>query len=94
MAKVQDLKKGLGTLKKKPILGEKKTDKIIKSVHKDDPEIEQGRGRPKTNFDKTIRYTIDIPEPLYKRIKHRVVDEGTTMKAFLVNIIEDNLNKP
>jgi predicted DNA binding CopG/RHH family protein len=93
MAKVQDLKKGLGTLMKKPILGKKKTDNIIKSVHKGESDIEQGRGRPKTNFEKTIRYTIDIPEPLYKRIKHRVVDEGTTMKAFLVDIIENNLNK-
>jgi hypothetical protein len=91
MAKVQDLKKGLGTLQKKPLLGKKKTDNIIKTVHQGDPEVEQGRGRPKTNFEKTIRYTIDIPESLYKRIKHKTIDEGTTMKAFLVDLIEENL---
>ena len=91
MAKVQDLKKGLGTLKKKPILGSKKTEKIINTVHQGDPAVEQGRGRPKTNFEKTIRYTIDIPESLYKRIKHKTIDEGTTMKSFLVDLIEENL---
>lgn len=93
MAKVNKLKQGLGTLRKKPIIAEQKSEEIISVVHSKEPEEvkTKKRGRKKVNHEETIRYTIDIPKSTYKRIRHRVVDEGSSMKAFILKIIEKEL---
>jgi len=54
--------------------------------------VKKKRGRRKINTEKTIRYTIDIPESLYKQIRHKVVDEGGTMKALIMKAIKKELN--
>ena len=92
MAKVNKLKKGLGSLKKKPIIAEEKSETIISKVHnKSESATPKKRGRKKVNIEETTRYTIDIPESVYKAIKHRVVDEGGTMKSFIMRTIKKEL---
>jgi len=93
MAKVNKLKQGLGSLKKKPIITETKGEEIISKVHATPKtEAPKKRGRKKINIEKTVRYTIDIPETVYKEIKHRVVDDGGTMKSFIMRTIKKELN--
>lgn len=100
MAKVKDLKKGIGLLKKKPIMTEDKSEKIVKTIHKEEakkieskPEpAPKKRGRKKVNIEKTTRYTIDLPDSIYKAIRHKVVDDGGTMKAFIMKAIKKELN--
>jgi len=36
---------------------------------------------------------IEIEEDLQKRIKHRITDEGITIKEFVTKAIEDKLKK-
>ena len=91
MAKVDKLKKGLGTLKKKPVITEETGEKIIKEVHTK-PEPTKKRGRRKINTEKTIRYTIDIPETVYKALKHKLVDEGGTMKSIIIRLLKKELD--
>lgn len=95
MAKVNDLKKGLSTLKKKPIITQEKSETIVSKVHSSPAPIEEApkkRGRKKVNIEKTTRYTIDIPDSVYKAIKHKVVDEGGTMKSFIMRMLKKQLN--
>ncbi len=100
MAKVKDLKKGIGLLKKKPIIAEDKGEKIVKKIHTEElvkketaPElVKKKRGRRKVNLEETTRYTIDLPDSIYKAIRHKVVDEGGTMKAFIMKAIKKELN--
>jgi len=100
MAKVKDLKKGIGMLKKKPIITEDKSEKIVKTIHKEEPKkvetvpepVKKKRGRRKVNLEKTTRYTIDLPDSIYKAIRHKVVDEGGTMKALIMKAIKKELN--
>lgn len=93
MAKVNKLKQGLGSLKKKPIIAEEKSETIINKVHKKEvkTEVPKKRGRKKVNIEETTRYTIDIPESVYKAIKHRVADEGGTMKSFIMRTLKKEL---
>jgi len=93
MAKVKDIKKGLG-LKKKPIITTEKGEEIVDKVHSSKtPERKaKKRGRKKVNVEETVRYTIDIPESIYKAIRHKVVDEGGTMKAFIMKMLKKELN--
>lgn len=91
MAKVNDLKKGLGSLKKKPIIAEEKSETIVSKVHKKETATPKKRGRKKVNIEETTRYTIDIPDSVYKAIKHRVVDEGGTMKSFIMKTLKREL---
>lgn len=93
MAKVNDLKKGLGSLKKKPIITQDKSEKIIDKVYsREEVTPPKKRGRKKINIEATTRYTIDIPDSVYKAIKHRVVDEGGTMKSFIMRTLKKELN--
>jgi hypothetical protein len=94
MAKVNDLKKGLGSLKKKPIITEEKSENIVSKVHSKSTtkEAPKKRGRKKVNIEKTTRYTIDIPDSVYKAIKHKVVDDGGTMKSFIMRTLKKELN--
>lgn len=94
MAKVNDLKKGLGALKKKPIITEEKSKRIVSKVHSESvkKEAPKKRGRKKVNIEKTTRYTIDIPNSVYKAIKHKVVDDGGTMKSFIMRTLKKELN--
>lgn len=94
MAKVNDLKKGLGSLKKKPIIAEERSEEIVGKIHKQN-ELEKKpkkRGRRKVNEENTIRYTIDIPESIYKTIKHKVVDEGVSMKSIVMRALKKELD--
>ena len=92
MAKVNDLKKGLGSLKKKPLITEEKSEAIVSKVHSShELKGAKKRGRRKVNIEKTVRYTIDIPESVYKEIRHRIVDEGGTMKAFIMKVLKKEL---
>lgn len=93
MAKVNDLKKGLGSLKKKAVITEDKSETIINKVHKkEETPAPKKRGRKKLNTEKTTRYTIDIPESVYKALKHKLVDEGGTMKSVIIRLLKNELN--
>lgn len=93
MAKVNDLKKGLGSLKKKPVITEDKSETIVSKVHKkEDAPAPKKRGRKKMNTEKTTRYTIDIPESVYKALKHKLADEGGTMKSIIIRLLKNELN--
>ena len=97
MAKKDFLKEGLGTtkrrVKKMDIIGEEKATSITEDIHKTTPTKEvKKRGRKKLNTEKTTRYTIDIPDSVYKAIKHKVVDEGGTMKSFIMRTLKKELN--
>lgn len=93
MAKVNDLKKGLGSLKKKPVITEDKSETIVSKVHKkEDAPTPKKRGRKKMNTEKTTRYTIDIPESVYKALKHKLADEGGTMKSIIIRLLKNELN--
>lgn len=93
MAKVKDLKKGLGGLKKMPVIEDTASEEIVKAVHPE-TQIEESpkRGRRKTNVEPTVRYTIDIPESTYKAIRHKVAEEGGTMKSFIMKTLAGELN--
>jgi hypothetical protein len=94
VAKVNDLKKGLGSLKKKPIITEEKSENIVSKVHSElvEKEAPKKRGRKKVNIEKTTRYTIDIPETVYKALKHKLADDGGTMKSIIIRLLKNELN--
>jgi len=87
-------------LKKKPIITEDKSEKIVNKIHTEEPQkieavpepVKKKRGRRKVNLEKTTRYTIDLPDSIYKAIRHKVVDDGGTMKAFIMKAIKKELN--
>ena len=92
MAKVNDLKKGLGNIKKKPILTEKETEPIVKKVHGQTVAApKKRRGAKKKNIEETTRYTVDIPNTVYKALKHRLADEGGTMKSVIIRLLKKEL---
>lgn len=93
MAKINDLKKGLGSLKKRPVIAEEDSEKIVQAIHQDEKQLEtpKKRGRQKTNIEPTIRYTIDIPKSTYKAIRHKVAEDGGTMKSFIMKTLSKEL---
>jgi len=36
---------------------------------------------------------VEIEEPLQRKLKHRIVDEGITIKEFVTRALENELNK-
>ena len=38
-----------------------------------------------------MRTSIEIPDHLFKKLKIKVVEKNTTMKAFLINLVEREL---
>lgn len=98
MAKVNDIKKDLGGLKKKPIITEEQTKPIVETIHakpedQKSPPVKNAkkRGRRKTLEEETTRYTIDIPNSVYKALKHRLADEGGTMKSVVIRLLKKEL---
>lgn len=41
-----------------------------------------------------MKTTIDIPEPLYKKAKIRAVEQGTSLRALVLESLEHELGKP
>ena len=41
-----------------------------------------------------MKTTVDIPDPLYRRAKIRAAEEGTTLRALLVNSLAEVLVRP
>ena len=100
MAKVNDLKKGLGNLKKKPVVDEKTSERVERVVHPEVAEVKQTsamttpkkRGRKKVNVEETIRYTIDLPKSVHKALKHKLADEGGTMRSVVIRLLRKELD--
>ena len=63
----------------------------VDDTHKMEEQTSKKRGRKKVNIEETTRYTIDIPNSVYKAIRHQVVDEGGTMKSFIMKVIKKEL---
>jgi hemolysin activation/secretion protein len=43
--------------------------------------------------DKTVRTTVDIPDPVYRRLKARAASEGTTAKELILRGVEQVLQE-
>jgi len=43
---------------------------------------------------RTMKTTIDIPEPLYRQVKVRAAQHGITLRELLLTAIERGLNSP
>ena len=41
-----------------------------------------------------MKTTIDIPEPLYRQIKIRAVEQGLTLRELVVHALEDLVQEP
>ena len=41
-----------------------------------------------------MKTTVDIPDPLYRRAKIRAAEEGTTLRALLINSLAEALVRP
>jgi hypothetical protein len=41
-----------------------------------------------------MKTTVDIPDALYRRAKIRAAEEGTTLRALLVNSLAESLVRP
>ena len=83
-AKVKDLESGLlpkKNLKKSALVDEKQAAKITKQVHASDQK------------EKIIKTSIDLPETFYKQLKIKLVENGETMKAYLMRLVREDLNK-
>ena len=39
-----------------------------------------------------IRTTVDIPEPLHNRLRHRAEQTGTSMRALIIQALEQTYN--
>ena len=77
------------------VIGEDKASSITEEIHKSNTDIKpepKKRGRKKMNIEKTTRYTIDIPETVYKALKHKLADEGGTMKSIIIRLLKNELN--
>ena len=81
MAKKDALKSNL--IKKKPIIEETKADKIVKKVHTPQPAEEE----------KTVKTSVDFRKSLYKAMKMKLLDEEKTMREYLEELIERDINK-
>ena len=100
MAKVNDLKKGLGNLKKKPVVDEKTSERVERVIHPETAEVKQPpavptprkRGRKKVNVEETTRYTIDLPNSVHRALKHKLADEGGTMRSVIIRLLKKELN--
>jgi hypothetical protein len=42
----------------------------------------------------TIRTTVDIPEPLHNRLRHRAESSGTSIRSLIVQAIEQAYSGP
>lgn len=40
-----------------------------------------------------IRTTVDIPEPLHAKLRHRAQQSGTSMRALIVQALEEKYSK-
>ncbi len=102
MAKVNQLKAGLGTLKKKPIITEKTAEKITEKVHgvektkartvsKKEPKREpKKKPKPREVYIKT---TIDFPKSFHKEMRKRLIDVDLSMKDYVLRLIEIDIKK-
>ncbi len=41
-----------------------------------------------------IRTTVDIPEPLHRRLRHRAAQSGTSIRSLIVQALEQNYGEP
>ncbi len=41
-----------------------------------------------------IRTTVDIPDPLHKRLRHRAEQSGTSIRSLIVRAIEQVYSEP
>lgn len=41
-----------------------------------------------------MKTTIDLPDSLYRRARVRAAEQGTTLRALVVQALERNLNEP
>jgi hypothetical protein len=41
-----------------------------------------------------VKTSLDIPEDLWRRVRHRAIDEHAKMRDILVRALEDYLKKP
>ena len=78
MAKEQiGLKGRLKIGKKKPITSDKKIEKMVKTLGGEQEKI--------------IKTSIHYPEGLYRKMKVKVAQEGTTIRDYVLQLIEADL---
>jgi hypothetical protein len=41
-----------------------------------------------------VRTTVDIPEPLHQRLRHRAEQSGTSIRSLIVQAIEHSYGQP
>ena len=41
-----------------------------------------------------MKTTIDIPDPLYKKVKFRAIEQGITLKQIMLTSLEHTLGQP
>ena len=41
-----------------------------------------------------VRTTIDIPQPLHERLRHRAERSGTSIRALVIRALEQTYNEP
>lgn len=97
MAKVNKLKAGLGSLKKKPIITEKTAEKITEKVHGVEKMETSKTEKPKQTREVFIKTTIDFPKSFHKQMRKRLIDVDLSMKDYILKLIEmdirDNIIK-
>ncbi len=65
--------------KKKPIASDKKIDQMVKTLGGEEEKI--------------IKTSIHYPEGLYRKMKIKVAQDGTTIRDYLLGLIEADLIK-
>ena len=84
MSKENDLKKDLLGVKKKtlkkPVSDIKENEKITKNVYK-----------PKSH--KSKKTTIDLPEDIHMKAKIVAMEEKTSLKDYILDLVLDDLGK-
>jgi hypothetical protein len=49
---------------------------------------------PVNNDGMAVRTTVDIPEPLHDRLRHRAESTGVSIRSLIVNAIEQTYAEP
>lgn len=55
------------------------------------PEAPRRMGRPSTRVEETVRISVDIPKPLFKRTKKKLVDLEISMIEYVKGLIQRDL---
>jgi len=54
-------------------------------------EVSRRMGRPTTRIEETVRISVDIPKPLFKRTKKKLVDLEISMIEYVKGLIQRDL---